>query len=101
MQPPPMANRTQRLTPTRLKGFVAICCGFLPYLGGLLVTFTRQIGWLVLAGAVICLVSTSAAYGLRKSINPVTAKHRLMVDPLLYGFEFAFTTVVIRYVFIR
>jgi hypothetical protein len=83
------------------RGDFLISCGLLPYLGGLLVTLTRQIGWLVFAGAVICVISTSAAYVLRKSTDPVTAKQRLMIDPLLYGFEFAFTAVLIRYVFIR
>jgi hypothetical protein len=81
--------------------FGAIFCGLLPYLGGLLVILTRQIGWLALTGAAICVISTSTAYTLRKSTNPVRAKQRLMVDPLLYGFEFAFTAALIRYVFMR
>jgi hypothetical protein len=80
---------------------VVICCGLLPYLGGLLVTFTQRIGWLVLAGAAICLTSTSAVYALRKSTDPVRAKQRLMVDSLLYGLEFAFTAALIPYVFMR
>jgi len=101
MQSVPMANQTQRPKAIRLQWLVAISCGLLPYLGGLLVILTRQIGWLVFAGAVICVISTSAAYVLRKSTDPVTAKQRLMIDPLLYGFEFAFTAVLIRYLFIR
>ena len=96
-----MVNQTERPKPTRTQVFGAIFCGLLPYLGGLLVILTRRIGWLALAGAAICVISTSAAYTLRKSTDPVTAKQRLMVDPLLYGFEFAFTAALIRYVFMR
>jgi hypothetical protein len=96
-----MVNQTERPKPTRTQVFRAISCGLLPYLGGLLVILTRRIGWLALAGGAICVLSTSVAYTLRKSTNPVTAKQRLMVDPLLYGFEFAFTAALIRYVFIR
>lgn len=58
-------------------------------------TLTRRIGWLALAGVAISVISTSAAYGLRKSTDPVRAKKRLIVDLLLYGFEFAFTAIVI------
>jgi peptidoglycan biosynthesis protein MviN/MurJ (putative lipid II flippase) len=96
-----MVNQTERPKPTRTQVFGAIFSGLLPYLGGLLVILTRRIGWLALAAAAICVISTSVAYTLRKSTNPVTAKQRLMVDPLLYGFEFAFTAVLIRYVFMR
>jgi hypothetical protein len=96
-----MVNQTERPKPTRTQVFVAIVCGLLPYLGGVLVTLTRRIGWLALAGAAICVISTSAAYTLRKSTNPVKARQRLLVDPLLYGFEFAFTAVLIRYAFMQ
>src|SRR5947209_4795453 len=89
----PKANRFQR--------FAAISCGLLPYLGASLVTVTREIGWLAIAGAAICVVSTSGAYALRKSADAVTAKHRLMIDPLLYGSEFVLTAVLIRYVLMR
>lgn len=99
MLPPPMANQTEPPKATRLQVLVAICFGLLPYLGGLLVTLTQRIGSLVFAGAAICLTSTSAAYALRKSTDPIRAKQRLMVDPLLYGFEFAFTVALIRYGF--
>jgi hypothetical protein len=101
MLPAPMANQTEPPKATRLQLLVAICCGLLPYLGGLLVTLTQRIGWLALAGAAICLISTSAAYALRKSTDPVRAKQRLMVDPLLYGFEFALTVALIRYGFMH
>jgi hypothetical protein len=101
MLPAPVVNQTEPPKATRFQVFVAICCGLLPYLGGLLVTLTRRIGWLALAGTVICVISTSVAYALRKSTDPVTAKQRLIVDPLLYGFEFAFTVVCIRYVFMH
>ena len=80
---------------------LAICFALLPYFGGFLVIGTRNIGSLALAGAVICVLCTSAAYLMRRQRDPVGAKHRLMVDPILYGFEFAFTVIVIRYVFMR
>jgi hypothetical protein len=101
MLPAPLVNQTARPKATRLQMFVAICCGLLPYLGGLLVTLTRRISLLALAGTVICVVSTSVAYALRKSTDRVAAKQRLMVDPFLYGFEFALTAVCIRYVFMH
>lgn len=102
MLPAPMANETERTKATRLQVFVAIFAGLLPYVGGgVLVTLTRGIGWLALAGAAICVISTSTAYALRKSTDPVTAKQRLMIDPLLYGFEFAFTAALICYGFMR
>ena len=97
----PMVNPTERPKATRLQVFVVLFCGLLPYVGGLLVTLTQRIGWLALTGAAISVISTSAAYAVRKSTNPVTAKQRLMVDPLLYGFEFAFTAALIRYAFMR
>jgi hypothetical protein len=81
---------------------LALFAGLLPYVGGaLVVTLTRGIGWVALAGAAICIISTSAAYAMRKSSDPVRAKRRVMIDPALYGSEFAFTAVLIRYVFIR
>jgi len=102
MLPAPMANQTERPKATRLQVFVAIFAALLPYVGGgVLVTLTRGIGWLALAGAAISVISTSAAYTLRKSTNPVTAKKRLKVDPLLYGFEFTFTAILICCVFTR
>lgn len=80
---------------------LGICVALLPYGGGFLVIGTRNIGSLALAGAVICVLCTSAAYFVRRQRDPVRAKHRLIVDPILYGFEFAFTAIVIRYMFMH
>jgi hypothetical protein len=100
--PPQMANQTERPKATVLQVFLALFAGLLPYVGAaLVVTLTRGIGWVALASAAICVISTSAAYAMRKSTDPVNAKQRLMIDPALYGSEFAFTAVLIRYVFIR
>jgi len=96
-----MANRTEALRSTRPELSLAIFAGVLPYLGGLLVTLTRNILWLTLAGALICVISTTGAYLVRKSRDPVGAKQRLIIDPSLYGFEFVFTVVLIRYVFLH
>jgi hypothetical protein len=96
-----MPTQDVRPKPSRLHLTAAICCGLLPYLGGLLVTLTRQIGLLAVAGVAIAAISTSGAYFLRKSADAVTAKQRLMIDPLLYGSEFVLTAVLIRFVFMR
>jgi hypothetical protein len=97
-----MANQTERPKATVLQVFKALFAGLLPYVGaGLVVTLTRGIGWVALAGAAICVISTLAAYAMRKSSDPVRAKRRLMIDPALYGSEFVFTAVLIHYVFVR
>lgn len=99
---PQMANQTERPKATVLQVFLALFAGLLPYVvGALVVTLTRRIGWVALGGAAICIISTSAAYAMRKSTDPVRAKRRLMIDPVLYGSEFAITAALIRYVFIR
>ena len=96
-----MVNQTERPKATPFEVFVAIFCGLLSYAGGFLVTLTRRIGWLALAGVAISVISTSAAYVLRKPTDPVRAKKRLRVDPLLYGFEFVFAVIVIYCVLTR
>lgn len=90
-----MVNQTERPKATPFEVSVVISCGLLPYAGGLLVILTRRIGLLALAGVAISVISTSAVYALRKSTDPVRAKKRLKVDPLLYGFEFVSTAIVI------
>jgi hypothetical protein len=98
----PMVAQTERRKATVLQVFVVLFAGLLPYVGGgLLLTLTRGIGWLALGGAAICVISTSAAYAIRKSTDPIRARRRLMIDPVLYGSEFAFTAVLIHYVFMR
>jgi len=87
--------------PTRTQIIVALSFGLLPYIGGLLVILTRNIFWLTVAGALICIASTSGHYFMRKISDPVYAKHRLIVDPILFGCEFVFTAVLIRYLFMR
>lgn len=97
----PMVNQTERPKATPFKVSVVTSCGLLPYVGGLLVTLTRRIGWLALAGVAICVISTSGVYALRKSTDPVGAKKRLKVNPLLYGYEFAFTAIFVYCVLIH
>src|SRR5215469_17811915 len=92
--PAPMVNKTDRPKATPFRVFVAISCGLLPYVGGLLVTLTQRIGWLALAGVAISVISTSAAYALRKPTDPNRARQRLKVDLLLYGYEFALTATL-------
>jgi hypothetical protein len=87
--------------PTRSQLVAAIFFGLLPYVGGLLVIVTRNIFWLTITGVLICIASTTGTYILRKTYDPVLAKHRLTVDPMLYGIEFVFIAVLIRYLFMR
>lgn len=86
---------------TRSQIVAALSFGLLPYIGGLLVIITRNILWLTVAGAVICIASTTGHYLLRKITDPVYARHRLIADPILFGSEFAFTAILVRYVFMR
>lgn len=96
-----MANPTAAANHTRLQVFLAIISGLFPYFAGLLVLATRNIGWLTLWGALVCIASTSGRYFIGKHRDPVTAKQRLLIDPMLCGFEFALTAVLIRHVVIR
>lgn len=94
-----LALRNKRATRSQI--LRASLYGILPYAGGFLVIITRNIWWLALAGASICFVSTAGTYFLRRTLNPEDAKPRLLADPMLYAFEFLFTAVIIRYVFMR
>ena len=59
-------------------------------------------GWLVSACVCVDLrdINLGRIYSA-KIRRPDTAKYRLIVDPMLYGVEFALTAVSIRYVFLR
>jgi len=81
--------------------FLALAIGVLPWAGGLLVTVTGNIGWLAVAGVLICVASTTGAYVMGKADDPVRAKYMLIVNSLLFGTYFVFSAVVIRYVFLR
>jgi hypothetical protein len=84
----------------RLK-LLAILSGLLPYVGGFLVLITRNILWLAFAGVLICGVSTTGAYIVRRSRDPVSAKYWLLVEPILFGTYFVFVAVTIRYMFLH
>ena len=62
---------------------------------------TRNIQVLALAGCLITVFCTIAAYLLRKTRDPISAKQRLIIDPFLYAFEYVFTATLIRYVVLR
>lgn len=87
--------------PTRLQMFQTLLYGLLPYAGGCLVIVTRNMSRLTLVGASICIVSTAGTYLLRRTLNPVYAKSRLLLDPVLYAGEFFFTAVIIRCCFMH
>jgi hypothetical protein len=73
----------------------------LPWFGGLLVTVTRSVFWLAIVGVLICILSSTGAYLVRKSGNPQSAKHWLIIEPMLFGCYYLFAVVLIRYVFLR
>jgi hypothetical protein len=98
--PEDMTNQIDPSKSTRFK-VLAIFSGLLPWFGGLLVTLTRSIFWLALAGVLICVLSSTGAYLMRKSRDPVSAKHWLIVEPVLFGSYYLFAVVLIRYVFLR
>ena len=81
--------------------FVAAVCGLLPWFGGLLIVATRSIPWLAVAGVVITAFSTTGAYFVRKSRDPVSAKHWLIAEPMLFGCYYLFALVLVRYIVLR
>jgi Na+-transporting NADH:ubiquinone oxidoreductase subunit NqrB len=102
MQSTSMANRAERPKASRSQLFLGFFSGLVPYLGGgLLATLTWHARWLAFVGVVICVFSTSTAYVLRKSRDPIQARQRLIIDPFLYGLGFVLSAVVIGYLFIR
>ena len=72
-----------------------------PYAAGFLVIATRSIGLLSLVGVLVCVGCTACAYFVRRKNKPEEARHRLIIDPFLYAFEFVFTAVLIRYLFLK
>jgi hypothetical protein len=81
--------------------FVAIFSGLLPWFAGLLVIVTGNILWLAIAGVLVCVLSTTGAYLVRKSRDPVSAQHWLIAEPFLFGCYYVFSAVLVRYVFLR
>ena len=73
--------------------------GVLPYAAGAcFVLVTHSVALLIMAGILVTVLCTIAAYVIRKRSNRSDAAHRLMIDPFLYAFEFALTAVLIHYV---
>lgn len=84
----------------KTKAFILLV-GLLPYVGGgFLVLLTRDVVVLAIAGILITGFCTTGAYLVRKRRDCQTAKYRAIADPFLYGFEFAFSAVLVRYVLI-
>ncbi len=72
--------------------------GLLPYIGGgCLAILPPNVLRLVIIGILITLFCTTGAYVIRKRTNAQYAVQWLIIDPFLYGFEFAFTAVLVRY----
>ena len=80
---------------------LAVPTAFGPYAAGLLVIVTRNIHLLIVVGIIVCVGCTTGAFFLRRKTNSEEAKHRLIIDPILYGSEFVFTAVLIRYLFLK
>ena len=95
-----MTNQIDPSKSTRSK-LLAVFSGLLPWSGGLLATLTRSVLWLVLAGVLICVASSTGTYLLRKSRDPVSAKHWLIAEPLLFGSYYLLAVDVVHYVFLR
>ncbi|MFI5087224.1 MAG: hypothetical protein ACHP7I_02420 [Terriglobales bacterium] len=72
--------------------------GLLPYVvGGSLVLLTHNVLRLAIVGVLITLFCSTGAYVVRKRTDGQYAAHRLIIDPFLYAFEFAFTAVLVHY----
>jgi hypothetical protein len=94
-----MTKTNETLNP---KLVAAAMSGFLPYLaGGLLITITRNLLWLALAGALSAASATYGSYVVRKVRDPEYARGRLIVDPMLFGAYFVFSAVIVRYLFLH
>jgi FtsH-binding integral membrane protein len=88
-------------TYTVMQWVLGIATAFCPYVAGFVVIMTLNIRVLALVGIIVCLGCTSGAYFLRRKNKQEEAKHRLIIDPILYGSEFVFTAVLIRYLFLN
>ena len=72
--------------------------GLLPYVaGGCIVLITRRVLQIAIIGILITLFCTIGAYFIRKLADGEYAAQRLIIDPFLYGFEFAFAAVLVHY----
>jgi hypothetical protein len=75
--------------------------GLLPYIaGGCLVLLTHNVVRLVIVGILITVFCTTGTYVIRRRTNGQHAAHRLIIDPFLYGFEFAFAAVLVHYMIV-
>jgi len=95
-----MTDQAKPSRPTRF-WLLAIFSGVLPWFGGLLVMLTSSVLWLALAGVLISVVSSTGAYLLRRSRDPVGAKQWLIVEPMLFGCYYVVAAVLVRYMFLR
>ena len=90
----------------RLLIFLAIGSGALPYMGGaVIVVLTRNTAPIAITGILICAICTATAYFVRTTAGPPErlpeARARLILDPMLYGAEFAASAVLVRYLFLH
>jgi|SRR5208282_1810335 uncharacterized membrane protein len=80
---------------------LALFSGLLPWFAGLLVIATRNILSLAVAGVLVCFLSTTGAYLLRKSQGRGDAKQWLIAEPFLFGCYYAVSAVLIHYVLLH
>jgi hypothetical protein len=85
----------------RRSALLALTIGLLPWSTGLLVTVTRNILCLAVAGVLVSSSCSVGMYWLRKSYGRADAKQWLIIEPLLFGCYFVVSAVLINYVFLR
>lgn len=61
---------------------------------------THNLRWLAVIGTCVCIAATIGAYISRKGRDPTSAKQLVIIEPMFYGFQFVFTSVLIYYVFL-
>lgn len=78
-----------------------VICGFLPYSGGVLVLFTRDVLWLGIAGLISCILASSVHYAVARVRNPDTATSMLIANLALFPIYYTFAAVTVFYVVLR
>jgi hypothetical protein len=80
---------------------MVVICGSLPYSGGVLVLFTRNVLWLGIAGLISCILASSARYAVARVRNPDYATSMLITDLALFPIYYTFAAVTIFYIVLR
>ena len=95
-----MDNKTKPSISGGVKVLVVLTF-FLPYLGGAVVIVTHNLLWLAVAGVILCAISATIAYFVRKSFDSDRAKSTLIADCMLFPCYYVFAAVMVYYVFLH